>query len=97
VSLLTVPSDPLPPPLPKLDVETVGLSEDLPVQILEVVALHILTILSELDREPMIRAPVHTRDKAFDNEPGLEIHSRQTADDRWIEEFADRSLILFPG
>ena len=44
-----------------LQVELVGLGPDLPVDVADVVAGHVLAMLGELDREAVVRAGVHAR------------------------------------
>ena len=56
-----------------LEVKLVGLGPDLPVHVADVVAGHVLAVLGELDGEAVIRAGVHARHVAFDDQPGLEI------------------------
>ena len=56
-----------------LDVEPVAAAVDLPVDVLGVVAGHVLAVLGELDREAVVGAGVHARDVALDQEPGLEV------------------------
>ena len=53
-----------------LDVEAVGLGEDVPVDVGDVVAGGVLAVLGELDREPVIRAGVQPAQEPLDNELG---------------------------
>ena len=56
-----------------LEVELVGLGPDLPVDVADVVAGHVLAVLGELDGEAVVGAGVHARDVALDEQPGLEV------------------------
>ena len=50
-----------------LQVILVGFSEDLPINLAQIIAGHVFAVLCELDRESVIRAFVDSRHVAFDN------------------------------
>src|SRR5262249_14420724 len=51
-------------------VEAIGASQQLPVEMSEIVARHVLPVLGEVGREPEVRRAVKTRDEAFDDRAG---------------------------
>jgi len=57
-----------------LDVVPVSPAEDLPVDVLDFIAPHVLAMLRELDTETMIGALMKAGNKTFDDEPGPELH-----------------------
>ena len=57
-----------------LDVEAIGAAEHLPVNILDVIAGHVLAVLGELDAEALERASVQSRDKPLDDRSRHQIH-----------------------
>jgi hypothetical protein len=63
-----------------LDVVAVGLGEDEPVDVFEVVALGVSAVFAEFDAEPVERAGVQTAQKALDDEPGPQVEPRDRAD-----------------
>ncbi len=70
-----------------LDVEPVGLGEDRPVDVGDVVARGVLAVLGELDREPLERAGVQPRDEPLDDELGAQVEPRDLADHLGLEVF----------
>ena len=56
-----------------LEVELVGLGPDLPVDVADVVARHVLAVLGELDGEAVVRAGMHPGDVALDHHAGLQV------------------------
>jgi hypothetical protein len=62
-----------------LEVDLVGLPEHLPVDVPDVVPLHVRPVLGELDGDALVRRAVHACGEAFDDETGAQI---ETADPR---------------
>jgi len=60
-----------------LEVVAVGLADDLPVDVAQVVARDVLAVLGELDREAVKRAFVQTADVALDNRAGFQLQALQ--------------------
>jgi hypothetical protein len=51
----------------------VGSAEDFPVDVADVVALHVLAVLREFDREPLVGRPVHAGDEPLDNQARADV------------------------
>src|SRR5262249_16610841 len=62
-----------------LEIVLIRLGVDAPVEVLEVVAGHVLAMLAELDREAVKRAGVQSGQEAFDDELGAEVESADLA------------------
>src|ERR1700736_2035612 len=56
-----------------LEVNLVGLAKHLPIDVTDVVAGHILPMLRELDRDPLVGRTMHAGHQAFYDEPGTEV------------------------
>src|SRR5262249_49301988 len=61
-----------------LHVVAVGAAEDLPVDVLELVAPGVLAVLRELDGEPVVRRAVLARDEALDERRRGDVEPRDT-------------------
>ena len=73
-----------------LDVILVGLGEDLPVNILQVVAVRVLAMFAELDTEPVKRTGVQSVQETLHDELGPQVKSLDLVDDFRFKVFFDR-------
>src|SRR5205807_296902 len=74
-----------------LEVVLVGLGVDAPVEILQVIAGHVLAVLAELDGEAVERAGVQARQEALDDELGAQVEPGHLADDFGPQVFLRRA------
>jgi hypothetical protein len=58
-----------------LDVESVGLGPDFPVDVANIVARRVFAVRGELDCKAVIRTTVLPRDEAFDDEPRADVQA----------------------
>ena len=63
-----------------LEIVLVGLAENFPIDVAQIVALGILAMLGELDRETVVRTAMHAGDIAFDNQPGTQLKPLQLSE-----------------
>ena len=61
-----------------LEVIAIVFTKDLPVDVSQVVTWDVFSMLSELDRESVIRTSVQTGNKALDDQPSLQVQSVQS-------------------
>ena len=64
-----------------LQVILVGLGEDVPIEVLQVVPGHVLAVLAEFDREALKGAGVQAREEALDDELRAQVEPSHLADD----------------
>ena len=68
-----------------LEVEAAGPAVDLPVDVLDVVAGDVLAVLGELDGEAVVRALVHARQVALDDQPRLQLQAADLGERQRVE------------
>ena len=95
-------TDPVPVPqvrllLVALDVIAVGAGEHLPVEILQIVAGHVLAMVRELDGESVKRAFMKAVDEALDDQPRDERRERELVQNRGIEIAARGRIVEHLG
>ena len=68
-----------------LEVKAAGAAEDLPIEVLEVVASDVFAVFGELDGKAVVGAFVHTGEVALDDEAGLQLQVAQLVQGDGVE------------
>ena len=80
--------------LESLQVETLAAGEDVPIDVAQVVALHILLVFGELLGETEFRGTMQARDEAIHHRLRDEVERRDGSEDRGIEKRLQHILSL---
>jgi hypothetical protein len=71
-----------------LEINLVGLGEDFPIDVADVVAGDVLPMLGEFDGDSLIRRAVHAGHEAFDDEAGAQVERGDARQRARVEVFA---------